>query len=73
MKLPLRLCNPHQAEIQQILQNYNQDKWHELEHEADRMKKRLKELQYSVKTEQDGMQRLIKVYSKTFNKSFSSI
>lgn len=30
-------------------------------------------MQYSVKNEQDAMQRLIKIYSKTFNKSFSSI
>jgi hypothetical protein len=30
-------------------------------------------MQYSVKNEQDAMQRLIKIYSKTLNKSFSSI
>jgi hypothetical protein len=37
------------------------------------MRKRLKDLQYSVKAEQDHMQRQVKIYTKTFSKTFSSI
>lgn len=45
-----------------ILAGYHLDKHQELEAEADRMRKSLRELQYSVKLEQESMQRLIKIY-----------
>lgn len=73
LRLPLRMGHPREEELRSILENYKRDQWTQLEGEAEKMRRRLRDLQFSVKAEQDNMQRLVKIYSKTFAKTFPSI
>ena len=62
MRLPVVLSQPCEQELRRILDGYNKDKWAQLEVEAERGRKRLKERQYWAKGEEEAMQRLIKIY-----------